>query len=332
MDQQIVSDFNRTPVVQIVTWLCLVLSILAFFTHTGIKLYASNSLSVETILVFLSLVFGSAQSISVSLQCSNGFGKPSNTLEDGQIEAMLKSEYAATLLLFCSIAFSKFTLVAFIHGLVAKPSDVYINYGLGGFALAWLVVSIFVSAFQCQLPSPWDKTRPDCINFLSWWNTVAAMNIISEIAMVGLEIKIIMPLQMPRARKASIISLFACRLLIVVAAAIQLYLFHKDSSSPRKDDLTLGYWQSTIGNQVVQCLGIITTTLPYAKLFMESFESGLIRVNNVRWKEGQLINDSERTYKLLDVSRSSQPAQQSLHHGISTARAYTVNSLPNRTT
>jgi hypothetical protein len=60
MDQIVVSDSNRTPVVQIVTWLCLVVSILAFFTHAGIKLYASRSLGVETILVFLSLVWRSS--------------------------------------------------------------------------------------------------------------------------------------------------------------------------------------------------------------------------------------------------------------------------------
>lgn len=56
MEQVVVSASNRTPVVQIITWLCLVVSILAFFTHASIKIYTSRSLSAETILVFLSLV------------------------------------------------------------------------------------------------------------------------------------------------------------------------------------------------------------------------------------------------------------------------------------
>lgn len=56
MEQVIVSDLNRTPLVQIITWLCLVTSVLAFFIHAGIKIYTSRALSLETVLVFFSLV------------------------------------------------------------------------------------------------------------------------------------------------------------------------------------------------------------------------------------------------------------------------------------
>jgi hypothetical protein len=64
MDQIIASDTNRTPVVQIVTWLCVATSVLAFFTNVGIKIYTSRSLSSESGLLFLSLVgfFHSPQS------------------------------------------------------------------------------------------------------------------------------------------------------------------------------------------------------------------------------------------------------------------------------
>ncbi|KAF1949615.1 hypothetical protein CC80DRAFT_256910 [Byssothecium circinans] len=326
MDQEIVSDVNRTPVVQIVTWLCLAVSILAFFTHAGIKFHATRAMGAETILVFLSLVFGTAQSISVLLQTSNGFGKPSSTLGDGEVDAILKSEYAATMLFFCSIAFSKFTLIAFIHGLTPRQSYRCINYGLGGFSLAWLLVAIFVSAFQCPLPRPWEKARPGCIDYLNWWNAATSMNIISEIAIVGLEVSIILALQIRWPRKASIVSLFACRLLVVVAIALQLHLSHKENSSSRKDDVALGYWQSTVGNQVVQCLGIVTTTLPYANMFMESFESGLIGAERVGGRSGKSGDGSGRTYELLDFSRGSSQPVSAPRHGISTTKTYTVES------
>jgi hypothetical protein len=150
------------------------------------------------------------------------------------------------------------------------------------------------------------------------------MNIVSEVALVALEVSVITPLQIHKRRKTSIICLFTCRLLVVVAVTVQLYLFHKDSSSPQKNDFALGYWRSTIGNQVVQCLAIVTTTLPYAKLFMESFESGLMGVEKVARKEGQSTVGSGKGYELIDVSRSSEPSQ----HGINTTKTYTVESAP----
>lgn len=55
-DQVIVSDVNRTPIVQILIWFTLVTSVLAFVTHTGIKFYVFRALTMESWLVLLSLV------------------------------------------------------------------------------------------------------------------------------------------------------------------------------------------------------------------------------------------------------------------------------------
>lgn len=56
LDQVILSDSNRTPVVQILIWLCLVTSCLAFITHAGIKLYVFRALRAESGFLLASLV------------------------------------------------------------------------------------------------------------------------------------------------------------------------------------------------------------------------------------------------------------------------------------
>jgi hypothetical protein len=57
----IVSDTNLTPVIQIITWMALATSVLAFSAHTGLKLYISNSLSLEITVGFFALVSGSSE-------------------------------------------------------------------------------------------------------------------------------------------------------------------------------------------------------------------------------------------------------------------------------
>lgn len=110
---------------------------------------------------------------------------------------------------------------------------------------------------------------------------------------------------------------------MVCVSAIQLYYFHKDSStSPLRTDFALGYWRSTVCNQIVQGLAIVTTSLPYAKLFMECFESGLIRVDELR-RKGEHSTEgsgkgSGKGYKLLDISRNGQ------QDGISTTKTFGV--------
>lgn len=56
LDQVILSDSNRTPIVQIIVWFCLVTSFLAVVTHAGIKLYVFRSLRAESGFLFASLV------------------------------------------------------------------------------------------------------------------------------------------------------------------------------------------------------------------------------------------------------------------------------------
>ena len=55
MYQVIVSDLNRTPIVQIITWFTLTTSLLAFLTHAAIKFYVFRSLTTESWFVLVSL-------------------------------------------------------------------------------------------------------------------------------------------------------------------------------------------------------------------------------------------------------------------------------------
>jgi hypothetical protein len=55
-NQVILSDSNRTPIVQIVVWFCLVTSFLAVVTHAGIKLFVFRAVKAESVLLLVSLV------------------------------------------------------------------------------------------------------------------------------------------------------------------------------------------------------------------------------------------------------------------------------------
>lgn len=69
-EQVILSDTNRTPIVQIITWLALVSATLAFLTHVAIKVYICRALRLESWFVLGSLV-------SMSF---NSCGRPSRFL------------------------------------------------------------------------------------------------------------------------------------------------------------------------------------------------------------------------------------------------------------
>jgi hypothetical protein len=104
--QVVISDWNRTPVVQILTWFTLITSVLAFCAHAGIKFYVYRALTLESWFVLAALVsqklqkstctdvrqvFCTSQSIAVTMQAQYGFGKPMRTLSDSHVALSLEA-------------------------------------------------------------------------------------------------------------------------------------------------------------------------------------------------------------------------------------------------
>jgi hypothetical protein len=78
-----------------------------------------------------------------------------------------QSQYAATILFFISLGFSKLAIIAFVHNMTPFKLHVNINFGIGITTVLWMVLSVLVVSFQCPLPHPWDRTRGRCINRVS---------------------------------------------------------------------------------------------------------------------------------------------------------------------
>jgi hypothetical protein len=127
---------------------------------------------------------------------------------------------------------------------------------------------------------------------------------------------------------------------VSIAVIIHLVFLRRDYTGPARDDLSLGYWRSVICQQVVLSLAVITTSLPYAKMFMTSLDSGMIRIDDARRRgEDYSKGSSGRAYELLGVSsdgvrrgqarRANQDGlDTTLGTGISQTKTWTVKREP----
>lgn len=91
---------------------------------------------------------------------------------------------------------------------------------------------------------------------------------------------------------------------VVGAASVQLVIFSRVYSNP---NTTNTIWVPILLNQVTRCLSLITACIPYLKPFMESLESGVVRVEDVPdAEEYWSTNRSEASrYVLSDLSNSA---------------------------
>ncbi|KAH7329513.1 hypothetical protein B0I35DRAFT_448605 [Stachybotrys elegans] len=135
----------------------------------------------------------------------------------------LQTTLGATLTYACSISFTKLSILAFY--LRISPNVMFRRavYSLIGLIVAYTITYIFLMIFRCQpVAYGWDITIPGgtCIGNLIPMMTLSVANIMLDTAVLLLPVGVVLPLQIPRRQKISLLFLFATGG-FVIAAAIQ---------------------------------------------------------------------------------------------------------------
>ncbi|KAI1455475.1 hypothetical protein F4805DRAFT_435684 [Annulohypoxylon moriforme] len=306
------ADVSQTA--QIIIWFLFVVSVFSVGAGIGTKYAMLRRFGGDDWLMVLALALSLAQCIAISLAASQGIGKDMNTLTGDAISGFLKAEYASFPFQILTFAVVKWSITVFIEYLT--PDDIHLRMVLGLRVVVgvWVVSGIFSALFQCDLPAPWDYLdSARCINRRAWWTYLAALNVITEAVIIALYLLILWDLHISHSRKAFVFSIFLARVLVIAAVIAQLVIFYNEYSNP---NVTQGQWLPIILNQVVICVSILTACLPFMKPFMESLQSGIVRVENVAGSQEELSHNrtGSSAYYLTDFSNSagcSQPSNRS---------------------
>lgn len=291
---------DRSALVQILTWFLLLVGFFSICGRLLSKYVVRWTLKWDDWLIMaaeLALLF---QSISVSFAASRGLGKPTSTLTASSIDGILKANYASTPLLILALAFTKWSLLAFVAQMCPYGLNRWLDLGLRGLVGLWLASSAVTSLFQCALPTPWDISQDEnCFDRRSWWTYVVALNVTTEVGLVGLFISMFRKLQVSLEKRARLLLVFSSRLLVAGGAVAQLVVFINEDSRP---NVTGRLLIPTLCNQALACLNIVTACAPYLKPFMESIEPNVVQVH-----EGE---SSEEALSSTQGGRSEMPLSQ----------------------
>ncbi|KAI4707233.1 hypothetical protein J4E89_008173 [Alternaria sp. Ai002NY15] len=87
-----------------------------------------------------------------------------------------------------------------------------------------------------------------------------------------------MTLQMSTSKKVTILTFFGARSLDIAATAVQMAFLHGFASpNPTKD-----LWTWTLLTQVIECITILTSCVPYLRPLLEHVPSGLYGTDTIR--------------------------------------------------
>ncbi|POR39145.1 Uncharacterized protein TPAR_00654 [Tolypocladium paradoxum] len=204
-------------------------------------------------------------------------------------ESSRGSEYAAHILFIAVLHFAKLSVAVTIWNM-APHNRRCAAVATSAAIVLWAVSATITVLFQCYFPEPWNYSTGQCIHRVRTWNhldegsvvaPIAAFwtyysigNIATDLAITCIMVELVRNVQTSRSKKALVIGVFGSRLFIIPAVICHIYFFNRAVNSSDSAFDTFNMWQPTIIMQVIQCLNIVTTCIPYLKPFLDSLESG----------------------------------------------------------
>lgn len=138
--------------------------------------------------------------------------------------------YASFLLFILALGLSKISVVCFQARLVAASRQRKVFQGAVVLIAAWTAASFLALALQCNLSKPWQLVGQKCSDAVRIklptsqcntdrdnlkgirWTVISAFDILIELAIASLACYLVWNLQMTKARKWTVFSAFAYRL------------------------------------------------------------------------------------------------------------------------
>ncbi|KAF4634828.1 hypothetical protein G7Y89_g3277 [Cudoniella acicularis] len=310
---------DRSAIISIVTWFLLVTSILATTARLATKRAVNRTWNRDDGFAILALIFTVGSGIAVSVQAANGLGKPISSLSAHELAVFSKSGYASEMLYIATLCAAKLSVVMLLRLILPGEEHQKLGAGLEAFIVVWWIVAEIATAFQCSTPQSWNIFGNKCFDRVAFWQSVATVNIFTDIILIVTPILVFTKVQMNMGKKFIVISCFGSRVFDIIATSLQL-AFTKDFQS---SDVTFILWHWVLLTQIAQCITIITSCVPYLRPLLVNIPSGMLMSDELRRRGYDVINSgsgnntfgirSTKTTSLADRLQVSFPSTAKTH-------------------
>ena len=126
--------------------------------------------------------------------------------------------------------------------------------------------------------------------------------------------------QIPQAKKTVIILVFALRVFVAGAIIPELIFLRRAGQSA---DRTFASWPVVVCALFVKCLSIVFACVPFLKPFFGALESGMIRMDDTRRREGRTTRGGYYLKKAKVSSSRGSSGKQSISSRLHPLRNWT---------
>ncbi|EHK21742.1 uncharacterized protein TRIVIDRAFT_70756 [Trichoderma virens Gv29-8] len=216
---------------------------------------------LEDILCYLGLlVFWGVGINYICMVIIGGGGYHIRQLQPIHITRFSQTTFAAQVLYALALGFTKNSLVCMLKRIFFTQSYAWIAYLILSLNVAWMLQTILTGILICRpITMNWDPTaRGQCGNQTLAFAAVSIVDIVTDLAIIILPLRLVASLQMKKTYKVALICVFGFGLITVLFTAIRLYfVFNLDFT-----DISFSSIPLTIIGVIQLCVANMVASAP----------------------------------------------------------------------
>ncbi|KAI5245827.1 hypothetical protein E4T43_03014 [Aureobasidium subglaciale] len=294
-----VSDNDRAGILYVATILSLIFSVITLIVRYHIQ---RRTFGLDFWIIVAATVVALGQYAAIFAGLDNyALGKAVSLMSESDQLNAGRSAIASICLFIISNALTKCSVIFFMKRLFStdnRTARLLCNSLLGAVGV-WVLASILGLNIACG-PSTKFALSDRCSGQITRWSVVATFDSLFELAIFFLSIILVVPLQMTREIKLSVVFAFSFRLVVAIFAIIHVYYVSQWSSS---SDPGIATVYSLLWQQVELGYALMAATIPTLRSFIRAYEKAM------GWESSYYIKNTNTrtansTYQLSTMQTS----------------------------
>ncbi|KAF2450520.1 hypothetical protein P171DRAFT_516380 [Karstenula rhodostoma CBS 690.94] len=274
----VISADDHGPILAMTTWFLICTLIICTATRLGVRFATRSPRTVDDLLILAAATVAIGGAVAGSFAVESGFGKRISLLTPAALEKIQKELYTATVLYILTIGLSKLSITTFLERLACTSNHKISVIILYTVSISWTFAFTTGVLFQCELPRPWAVLNGKCIPMLPFWIAACLVDVLTDVGMIILPIRIVSSLQLPSRKKTAVISTFSLRTLLILLGITRVILLDRAIHGDWSFD-SIPY---AITTQAYSTVSVIVACLPGLKPFIDSVRTGMLSASLAR--------------------------------------------------
>ncbi|CAN9079907.1 unnamed protein product [Alternaria alternata] len=224
------------------------------------RFFLIRCVGIEDAGIALAMLCSIGLTICIGVQAKNGMGRHTDTINDGDMTTFLRAFWASLIVYYLSLGLTKGSMLLQYRRIFPTKSFQVANWITMAVVISYTIWTVFSSIFMCvPVRAFWTHEKATCLNQFAVWFTNAAINIITDFAIILLPIPVIRKLNLGKRQKIGLISIFAIGGFVCLVSILRLQslVAISNSADPSYDNPPAATWSSVESN-----VGIICACLP----------------------------------------------------------------------